>query len=122
MTRNRSTKSLFSLLAFSCASSAVFATSSTGPGVPSFLNYQNNGIVYVYFLSSIRSGTPPACAANIGGTYYKLAFDSTTASGKTMLAGLIAAHAAGEGVWPDGTGDCSADASTETLKGFITAG
>ena len=75
-----------------------------------------NGIVFVYFLNSIRSGTPPACAANIGGTYYRLVFDSTTPGGKTILAGLMAAHEAGEGVWPDGTGDCAIDSSTESLK------
>jgi hypothetical protein len=78
-------------------------------------------VVYVFFLTSIRTGTSPSCATN-SGTYYKLAFDSTTATGKSMLAGLIAAHYAGEGVWPDGTGDCGVDPTTETLKDFTTAG
>ena len=123
MVWNRFTPALFSFATLLCASATAAATGtgSSGPGVPSFLSYQNSGIVFVYFLDSIRTGTPPGCAANLGGTYYRLAFDSTTAGGKSMLAGLVAAHEAGEGVWPYGTGDCTADSSTETLMDFTTA-
>jgi hypothetical protein len=100
-------------------SSTTFATSSSGPSVPSFLDYQNNGIVFVYFLSSIRTGTIPTCSVGAA-QYFKLALNSTTPAGKAMLAGLIAAHAAGEGVWPYGTGDCGIDSATESLLSFTT--
>jgi hypothetical protein len=108
------------LSAMLCTASVTMASTSNGPSVPSFLEYQTNGIVFVYFLSSIRTGTIPACSTGAA-QFYKLAFDSTTAAGKTMLAGLIAAHATGEGVWPDGTGDCGVDSATETLLRFTTA-
>ena len=113
-------KSLFRATALCCASMTALATGSSGSAVPSFLTYQNDGKVYVYFLLSIRSGTPPACAQNIGGSYYRLVFDSTTTAGKTMLGGLVASHVAGEQVWPDGTGDCGVDGTTESLKDFHT--
>ena len=100
-------------------SSATVASSSNGPSVPSFLSYQNNGIVFVYFLSSIRTGTIPTCSTGAG-QYFKLALDSTTPAGKSMLSGLIAAHTAGEAVWPNGTGDCGIDSATESLLNFHT--
>jgi len=81
--------------------------------------YHANGVVWVYFLTSIRSGTVPTCAGTAG-TYYRLVFDSTTTAGKSMLAGLIAAHASGDAVWPVGTGDCSVDGVDETLSSFST--
>ena len=108
------------LSALFCAPSVTLATTTNGPSVPSFLEYQATGIVFVYFLSNVRTGTIPACSTGAA-QFYKLAFDSTTPAGKTMLAGLIAAHAADEGVWPDGTGDCGVDSSTETLLRFTTA-
>jgi hypothetical protein len=98
---------------------AAIASSSNGPALPSFITYNNNGVVLVYFVSSVRTGSIPACATG-SGDYFKLAFDSTTPGGKSMLAGLIAAHSAGEGVWPYGTGDCSVDSATETLLNFVT--
>jgi hypothetical protein len=113
---------LLALVALASGSVPAFASTSSGPAVPSFLIYQSSGIVFVYFLNSVRSGTIPTCAANLGGTYYRLVFDSTTVGGKTMLAGLIAAHEAGEQVWPDGTGDCGVDSATESLLRFTTAG
>lgn len=99
---------------------SAFAT-SVGPAFPSFVTYNNNGLVYVYFLNNIRSGTSPACAGNTGGQYYRLVFDGTTAAGKVMVAGLVAAHTAGEQVWAFGTGDCGIDGVNESLANFHTA-
>ncbi len=115
-------RALLALAALAGGSVPAFASTTSGPALPSFLIYQSSGIVFVYFLNNVRTGTIPACAANIGGTYYRLVFDSTTPGGKTMLAGLVAAHEAGEQVWPDGTGDCGVDSSTESLLRFTTAG
>ena len=117
--RTRFRTILLGLVMVSCASAAI-GSGASGYGVPSFIDYRNDGIVYVYFPNSIRSGTIPACAANIGGSYYKLVLDSSTVGGKAMLAGLIAAHAAGEGVAPFGTGDCGIDGNTESLHDFGT--
>lgn len=95
------------------------ASNSNAPGVPSFLTYGTNGIAYVYFPTSIRTGTVPSCAQSTG-NYYELALNVTTPTGAAMLAGLIAAHEAGEGVWPTGTGDCGVDSATESLLNFHT--
>jgi len=121
MRKNRVAELLFGFVASSCASMAALASTSSGPAVPSFLSYQTSGIVQVFFLLSVRSGTVPACAGAASGTYYRLVFDSTTPGGKSMLAGLIAAHAAAEPVWPVGTGDCGVDGSNESLKNFGTS-
>ena len=68
-------------------------------------NIRVAGIVYVYFDVGTVTGIPGCVAAqNIGNTY-NYVFDSTTPGGKGMLAGLIAAHVVGEGVWPEGTGE-----------------
>jgi len=117
MHKNRVIRGLVALIASACASLSAQASTPTGPAVPSFLTYHANGVVWVYFLTSIRSGTVPACAGTAG-TYYRLVFDSTTAAGKAMLAGLIAAHASGDAVWPFGTGDCGVDGVNETLSSF----
>jgi hypothetical protein len=101
-----------------CVSTGAIASASSASSAPIAVDVGNNGLVYVYFPNSIRSGTIPTCAANIGGTLYRLVFDSTTAAGKSMLAGLEASLLAGYGVWPVGTGDCGVDASTESLKSY----
>lgn len=96
----------------------ALASTPSGGAVPAWLTYQANGWVYVYFPNSIRSGTIPTCAVNIGGTYYRLVIDTNTAGGKSQLAGLIAAHFAGESVGPWGTGNCNVDGVTESLSYF----
>jgi hypothetical protein len=112
---------LQALAALACASAPATASFGSAPVFPVTLTYQANGIVLVYFLNSVRSGTIPTCAANIGGIYYRLAVDSTTPGGKTMLAGLIAAHETGEKVWPEGTGDCGVDNANESVLRITTA-
>src|SRR5579864_7954036 len=91
----------------------------SGPLFPKFVTSQTNGIATVYFTAtangqSTRTGTVPACATDNAGPVYRLAFDSTTAGGKSMLGILLAAHASGEGVWFQGTGDCGVLATIES--------
>ena len=112
------------IVAFAAACLTAFATtapaSSGGPAVPSFLTYRNDGIVFVY-VNGPRNGTVPACAVPTSGSYFRYAIDSTTVAGKSMLGGLLAAHAANEGIWYEGTGDCGVYSDTESLLEFHTA-
>src|SRR5215470_4407190 len=100
MRRNRIATWVLGLAALCCTPASTFATIGSGPSVPSFLIYHTNGIVFVFFLANLRTGTIPTCQGPVSGQFYKLAFDATTAGGKVMLAGLIAAHSSGEAVWP----------------------
>jgi hypothetical protein len=100
------------IVAFAAACLTVFATtapaSSGGPAVPSFLTYRNDGVVFVY-VNGPRNGTVPACAVPTG-EYFRYA------------GGLLAAHAAAEGIWYKGTGDCDPSSpDTESLLEFHTA-
>jgi hypothetical protein len=111
-------KLVLALIALSYASTST--ASSASAAVPSFITYRNDGIVLVYF-NSTRSGVVPACAIPTG-SYFRFAINATTAAGKAQLAGILAAHASGEGVWVVGTGDCAVYADTESLQQFHTAG
>ena len=75
--------------------------------------------MYVYFDVSSVTNIPACGQGNVGNTY-NYVFDGTTPAGKSMLAGIIAAHEAGEGVWFYGTGDCLVLAGTETLAQIST--
>ena len=93
---------------------------SSGPQFPKWVTSQTNGISYVSFEvtvngQSTRNGTVPACATDNSGPVYRLAFDSTTTAGKSILATLLAAHEAGESVFFSGTGDCGVQATVESL-------
>jgi hypothetical protein len=94
------------------------SASSIGPALPSFLTYRSDGVAFVY-LSGTRTGTIPACASP-SGNYHRFAINSTTPAGKSQLAGLIAAHAAGETIWLTGTGDCGVLGDTESVSEFHT--
>lgn len=104
-----------------CLSSASFAASTGGPGVPAFLTPASNGVVLVYFLWSTRGGTPPACATYHGGTFYRYALSVTTDAGKAMFADLLAAHTAGEKVYMTGSGACDLQSDTESV-GNVSGG
>jgi hypothetical protein len=93
--------------------------SSGGPALTHFVSFTNTGFVYVYFDATAVTNVP-ACGAGRLGSTYNYVFDGTTAAGKSMLAGILAAHAAGEGVWFTGTGDCGVVAGNETLAQFHT--
>jgi hypothetical protein len=109
-------KLVLALIALSYASTSM--ASSASAAIPSFITYRNDGIVFVY-INGTRTGTVPACAIPTG-TYFRYAFNSTTAAGKSLLAGLMAAHAAGEAVWINGTSDCAVFSDTESLLDFHT--
>jgi hypothetical protein len=117
------------LIAFALMSSVALASNdfTSGAQFPKFVTSDNNGIATVYFLvtaangQSTRNGTVPACATDNSGTVYRLAFDSTTAGGKSMLAILIAAHNAGENIFFNGTGTCTVIGTVESLQSVQTA-
>jgi hypothetical protein len=113
-------KILLTAAVLSLAATAGAATGSHGGPAPThFITYANTGLVYVYFDATAVTNIPACGQGNLGNTY-NYVFDGTTAAGKSMLAGLIAVHEAGEGVWFSGTGDCGVLAGTETLANFHT--
>ena len=103
------------VLAGSGIASALGGTTATAPGVPAFITANTNNIIDVYFPLSDRGGTPPACAANIGGNMFEYAIDGTTTAGRAQLAILLTAYATGATVWFAGTGTCTVSSNTETL-------
>jgi hypothetical protein len=105
-------KVFIGLAAILCVSTAM--ASGGGPLFPSYISTLNTGIAYVYFTGA-RTGTIPACAAGIGGTYFRFAFDTNTPGGRAQLANLLAAAAEGINVWFQGTGDCGVEGTTESL-------
>ena len=111
----RSVASALLIASASLASAGALATTVTAPARRSRFSTTTPGSSHVYFPLSVRSGTPPACATNIGGTLYRLVFDSTTPGGKSMLAGLITSMATGYQLWPLGSGDCGVDNANESL-------
>ena len=115
-------KKLWMAALLSWAVTAGAATGSHGgPAATHFISYGPSGVVFVWFDVGAVIG-PAACvpAANIG-NMYAYAFDATTPGGKTMLAGVIAAHSTGVNLWFAGTGACDAAAGFETLGNFHTA-
>ncbi|MDB6107634.1 MAG: hypothetical protein JWO52_7633 [Gammaproteobacteria bacterium] len=110
---------ILTMLALSYASIAEASNDNSGALFPHFVTSQNDGIAYVYF-SGTRSGTVPTCATDNAGGFFRLAFDSTTAGGKSMLAILLAAHSAGETVWFNGAGNCSVISTVESLQNVQT--
>jgi hypothetical protein len=106
------------------ASASALGSSSSSPVSINFIAYANTGIVTVYIGITPGTNAPltniPACVAagNIGNTY-DYVFDSTTAAGKSMLAGLIASQVAGTVIYIYGTGDCSVVAGNESLLRFL---
>jgi hypothetical protein len=111
--------SMTALLSFALTASA--AGSHGGPGPVKFVSYVNTGIVYVYIPVAGVTAVPACGQANVGSTTYDYVIDGTTAAGKSMLAGIIAAQAAGQTVWFYGTGDCTVLAGTETLAMITTS-
>jgi hypothetical protein len=112
-------KSLAKALLLSIVATAASAAgSSTGFHQIQQFQYAPNGIVHVWFAVSVVTGAP-ACATNVGNEY-PYTFDSTTAGGKSMLAGLLAANSTGVAVWVFGTGTCAFEAGYETLASFFT--
>lgn len=103
------------LLMASGITPALAQTTATAPAVPAFITTQSNNIASVQFPLSNRGGTPPACAANIGGNMFQYDFDISTYGGRAELAVLLTAYATGATVWFAGTGTCSVESNMETL-------
>jgi hypothetical protein len=112
-------KFLSRVLLLSLVATAASAGSSTGGfrQVQQF-QYVPSGIVHVWFVVSVVTGAP-ACVTSAG-SEYPYTFDSTTAGGKSMLAGLLAANSAGVAVWVFGTGTCDLETGYEALSMFTT--
>ena len=109
-------RKLTTLILMSSGVTAAFAAgTSGGPTFPNFVTADSNNIAYVYFQGA-RTGTPPTCAANIGGTFFRYAIDLTTPGGRAQLSVLLAANTSGANVWFAGTGTCTVDATTELLS------
>jgi hypothetical protein len=117
-------RAILTLLALASAGAATASSTNTFLNI-SFFNYSANGVVKVFVPITQGTNAPvtniPACvsANNIGNTY-DYVFDATTNAGKALLAGLIAAHAAGLSVLLIGTGDCGVLSGNETLSGVIS--
>jgi hypothetical protein len=106
---------ILTLLAASYMSLAAASNSNSGPLFPQFVTAQIDGIGYVYFKGT-RSGTIPGCATDNAGGFFRLAFDTNTTAGKSMLAILLAAHEAGEPIFFNGTNDCGLISTIESLQ------
>jgi hypothetical protein len=112
------------LLTIASASALGAGSSSSSPVTIGFISYASTGIVTVYVGITTGTHAPlvniPACVApgNIGNTY-DYVFDSTTAAGKSLLAGLVASKVAGTVIYIYGTGDCAVVAGNETLSAFL---
>lgn len=103
------------LLTICGVTQALASTQANAYTVPNEVIVQNNNVVWIYFPLSARTGTPPACAANLGGTNFRYALDISTVYGRGQLAVLLAAAAAGIGVYFSGSGACTVDSATEDL-------
>ena len=113
-------KRLLSILVLAYAAASAGATTvHYGHGIPDTIEIPTSGIVNVWFNPSTQvQGSFPACAGTAGtaGTGdFKMVFDSTTPGGKSMLATLLAQHAAGAPFWYFGSGDCGVDGTDESL-------
>lgn len=80
------------------------------------VHFMQNGVVLVYTTGSRT--TPPSCSTVAG----RFAFDSTTAGGKSQLAGILTADAGGRQVIIVGTGDCGVYGDSETISHFYIVG
>jgi hypothetical protein len=103
------------LLMIAGMSPVLAATQANGYIVPAYVEMHTNNITWVYFPLTSRAGTPPSCAANIGGSNFRYALDVSTTAGRNQLSFLLAAVASGIGVYFAGSGACTVDSSTEDL-------
>ena len=103
------------VLAYAAASAGA-TTVHYGHGIPDSIEVPTSGIVNVWFNPSTQvQGSLPACAGTPGTGDFKVVFDSTTPGGKSMLATILAQHAAGAPIWYFGSGNCGVDGTDESL-------
>ena len=107
------------LLSSLVVTAASAAGSSSGPNPIQQFQYAPTGIVHIWYAVGVVTGAP-ACGTTNSGNEYPYTFDSTTAGGRSMLAGLLAASSAGLSVWAFGTGACDLESGYETLASFVT--
>ena len=93
------------------ASMEIGTMSVSTPSVVSNLHFMPNGAVL--FQTSTARADVPACAA---GQTARWAIDTNTAAGKAQLAGLLTAHAMGQGVQVFGTNTCTIWGDTESVN------
>jgi hypothetical protein len=106
---------LIAIIALFWSSASMAQATSGGPLLPLFVSTLNTGVGLVYFRPAAKPTSTAPCVHNIGGTDIRYAFDTSTAGGKSQLALLLTASAAGIAVWYQGTGDCGVDGTDETL-------
>lgn len=106
----RSFACIFALAATSAHSSVAWH------GQLQDMHFMQNGTVLV--TSTGSRTTAPACATVAG----RFALNTTTESGRSQLAGLIAAEAADRTVVIVGTGACDVYGDSETIAYFYIAG
>jgi hypothetical protein len=102
--------SLVSALSFPAWSSTAYE------GELQDTHFMNSGAVLVSTTGSRTSA--PSCSTFPG----RFAVDSTTPSGRTLVAGLLAAETAGRNVVIVGTGLCDVYADSETIAYFYIVG
>jgi hypothetical protein len=110
----KSLKPMAFILALFVGSAAGASTASQG--ITNTIHFLSSGIVLVY-TSGSRPGIPACGAGQVG----HFALDSTTAGGRSQLAGLLAADAAKRPVVIVGSGGCEVYGDTETLNYFYIA-
>jgi hypothetical protein len=93
--------------------SAPASASTAWQGTLAAPHFMNDGVVLVY-TSGSRTDIP-SCGAGQPGRF---AFDSTTAAGKSQLAGILAAFSMGRQVIIVGTGNCSVYGDSEAISYF----
>lgn len=85
-------------------------------GTISAVTFTSNGTVS-FMHSGQRVGVPGCVPPSLT---QRWGFDASTAGGKVMLSGLLAAYAANKSVGIYGTGACSLWGDTETMSWFHT--
>jgi hypothetical protein len=114
----RITAPFVSIGALHCLLVGSANASVAGQGALANPHFMADGVILVY-TNGNRTGSIPACGQ---GQPQRFALNSTTAAGKSQLAGLLAAHAAGKEVIIVGTGDCSVYSDSETINYFYMIG
>jgi hypothetical protein len=114
----RITKSIrLAAIAIALLAAPAAWTSIAWDGTLTNPHFMQNGVVLVY-----TSGNRPSIPACGAGQPTRFALDGSTAQGKTQVAGLLAAYAAGKQVVIVGTDTCSVYSDSETISYFYIVG
>ena len=110
-------KKLFLALAL-CISTAAFAGYTTAGTISRVHYLSNNTILFTISGSHTHYSSDQACVTQQPKNF---AVDGSTASGRTQVAGLIAAYSTSKPVVVYGKGLCTVHPQRETLDYFYTA-